>query len=137
MAEMKLSELAGLLGGELTGDGERLVCGLATIETARHAAAVTLVRPRVLIFEDSSPNFCLRSAASFQIPAFEDQDCAAKGHRGIEQGVERVLQNERRTYWLLMGGRVNHIERREIRYQVGRGHDEPAADPVSQRGEPP
>src|ERR1035437_6950248 len=69
----------------------------ATIETARHAAAVTLVRPRELIFEDSSPNFCLRSAASFQIPAFEDQDCAAQGHRGIEQGVERVLQNERRA----------------------------------------
>ena len=34
MAEMKLSELASHLGGELTGDGERIVRGVGPIETA-------------------------------------------------------------------------------------------------------
>ena len=46
MKEMKLSELARLLGGQLTGDGERVVRGVASIDSAGEDEVTFLANPR-------------------------------------------------------------------------------------------
>src|ERR1017187_6561085 len=103
----------------------------ATIETARHPAAMTVVRCGAVISRNSG----LEPAKSFQVPALEDQDCAAQGHHRIEHGIQRVLQDKLRRERLLMRDRADHIECREVGHQISRGHGEPSGDAVSQGGE--
>src|ERR1700683_1535239 len=102
-----------------------------TIEMARHPEAITEVRRAAVILRNSG----LESGKSFQVPALEDQDCGAQGHRRIKQRVERVLQDELQTEWLLMRDRADHIERGEVRHQIGGGRGEPTGHARSQGGE--
>src|ERR1700685_3323113 len=55
----------------------------AIMETARQTAEIMVVRRRAVIVGISA----LALRKSFQVPAFENQDCAAQRHRGIEHGI--------------------------------------------------
>src|ERR1700688_933463 len=82
----------------------------ALIDTARHVAEMTVVRRLAVIAVLSA----LAPAKSFQVPALENQNRAAQGHRRIEHGIERVVQDQLPTDRLLMRDRADHVQRREI-----------------------
>ncbi len=113
MAEMTLSKLAALLGGELTGDGRRIVRGMAPIEAAREdqvafqanpryekhveatkAAAVIVAAgyagPGESLIRCKDPYFAFRQAMvafeGFRQPPFEGIDARADIHPTAEIG---------------------------------------------------
>src|ERR1700676_1579309 len=103
----------------------------AAIEMARHPAAIRVVRCAAVI----SSNLGLNSTKSFQVPALEDQERTAQRHSRIAQRLERVLQDKLRSQRLLMRDRAYHIERGEVRHQIGRARDDPSGAAVSQGSE--
>ena len=54
----------------------------------------------------------------------------AQRHRGVEQGVESVLQDELSGDRLFMRDGSNHIECREVGHQIGRASGQPARESV-------
>src|SRR5579863_7647583 len=101
------------------------------MDTTRQAAATSVVRFCGVMRVNSK----VKSAESFQIPAFEDQHRAAQSDGGVKQRVKRVLQDELSANRFLMGNRADHVERREIRHQIGGGGRYPSRESVSQGGE--
>src|ERR1700746_1347424 len=101
------------------------------METTRQVAANIVVR----FWQIMGANSEVKSAESFQIPAFEDQHRAAQGDRSVEHGVKRVLTDELRANRLLMSHRADDVEGREIRHHVGGRGGKPAGQAVSQGGE--
>ena len=102
----------------------------AAIDTTRQLVATIVVRRREVIRHVSG----VQIALSFQVPAFEDQNCAAESHCRVRKSVKRILQDELCADGLLMSHRADHIKRRKVRNQIRHARCEPSCDATCQLG---